>query len=115
MNFNRSNGGLKIFNLAAALVMLGRCFDMLLPAVPSNLVAYLWVTKTDVSPQLSLLLLGLLRALGGCLLAIGIVGLLIINGPVKRGERWVSWALSALSLSGWAWLRFLIPTGLAAS
>jgi hypothetical protein len=67
-----------------------------MPAVPSNLVGYLGVTKADVSPQLSLLLLGLLRALGGCLLAIGIVGLLIINGPLKRGERWASWALLVL-------------------
>ena len=96
MNFNRSNVGLKILNFAAALVMLGGCFDMLMPAVPSNLVAYLGVTQTDVSPQLSLLLLGLLRALGGCLVAIGIVGLLIINGPLKRGERWASMALLVL-------------------
>ena len=89
----KQNIGLKILNCAAALVILGGCFDMLIPTVPSNLVGYLGVSNADVSPQLSLLLLGLLRALGGCLLAIGITALLIINGPLKRGERWASWAL----------------------
>src|SRR5438874_496889 len=92
----KQNVGLKILNCAAALVMLGGCFDMLIPAVPSNLVGYLKIPRIDVSSQLSLLLLGLLRALGGCLLAIGITALLIINGPLKRGERWASWALLIL-------------------
>lgn len=88
--------GLSILNCAAALVMLGGCLDMLMPAVPSNLVDYLKVANADISPHLSSLLLGLLRALGGCLLAIGITGLLIINGPLKRGERWASRTLLVL-------------------
>jgi hypothetical protein len=88
--------GLRILNCAAAFVAFGGCFDMLIPAVPSNLVGYLGITKAEMSPQLSFLLLGLLRALGGCLLAIGITALLIINGPLKRGERWASWALLIL-------------------
>jgi hypothetical protein len=92
----KHNIGLRILNCAAALVLLGGCFDMLLPRVPSNLVGYLGVAPADVSPQLSLLLLGLLRALGGCLAAIGITALLIINGPLKRGEKWASWALLIL-------------------
>ena len=92
----KRNVGLKILNCAAALVMLGGCFDMLIPAVPSNLVGYLKIATADVSPELSSLLLGLLRALGGCLLAVGITALLIINGPLKRGERWASWALLIL-------------------
>ena len=69
---------------------------MLIPAVPSNLLGYLKVAKADMSPHLSSLLLGLLRALGGCLLAIGITAFLIINGPLKRGERWASWELLIL-------------------
>lgn len=92
----KRNIALKILNCAAALVMLGGCFDMLIPSVPSNLLGYLEVAKADMSPHLSSLLLGLLRALGGCLLAIGITALLIINGPLKRGERWASWALLIL-------------------
>ena len=92
----KRNIALTILNCAAALVMLGGCFDMLLPAVPSNLLGYLEVGKAEVSPHLSSLLLGLLCALGGCLLAIGIVAFLLINGPLKRGERWASWALLIL-------------------
>src|SRR5688572_14598091 len=88
--------GLKILNCAAALVIFGGCFDMLLPSVPANLVNYLGLAKADLSLHLSSLLLGLLRALGGCLLAIGITALLIINGPLKRGETWASWALLIL-------------------
>jgi len=92
----KQNVSLKILNCAAVLVMLGGCFDMLIPAVPPNLLVYLGVPEADLSPHLSSLLLGLLRALGGCLLAIGITALLIINGPLKRGERWAAWALLIL-------------------
>ena len=88
--------GLIILNCAAALVLLGGCFDMLIPAVPANLLTYLGATRADISPQVSSLLLGLLRALGGCLLAIGITSFLIINGPLRRGESWASWALLTL-------------------
>ena len=69
---------------------------MLMPAVPSNLLNYLDVSRAEASPQLSSLLLGLLRALGGCLVAIGITGLFIINGPIKRGERWAPWVIVIL-------------------
>lgn len=88
--------GLIILNCAAALVLLGGCFDMFMPAVPANLLSYLGIARADMSPQLSSLLLGVLRALGGCLLAIGLTSLLIINGPLKRGDRWASWALLIL-------------------
>jgi hypothetical protein len=64
--------GFGILNCAAAFVAFGGCFDMLIPVVPSNLAAFLGIAKAEMSPQLSLLLLGLLRALGGCLLGIGI-------------------------------------------
>lgn len=91
-----ANIGFKVLNCTAAFVALGGCFDMLIPAVPSNLIDYLKIAKPDLAPELSLLLLGLLRALGGCLLAIGITGLLLINGPIKRGEKWAFWALLIL-------------------
>ena len=83
----RRTAALNLLNIISVFVIVGGCFDMLMPAVPSNLLAYLDVTRADASPQLSSLLLGLLRALGGCLLAIGITGLFIINGPLKRGEK----------------------------
>jgi hypothetical protein len=92
----KQNIGFRILNCAATLVLLGGCFDMLLPSAPSNLAGFPGVAKADISPQLALLLLGLLRALGGCLLAIGITALLIINGPLKRGEKRAAWALPIL-------------------
>ena len=85
-----------ILRCAAALIVLGGCFDMLMPSVPANLLGHLRIAKADVSPQLSSLILGLLRALGGCLVAIGITAFLIINGPLKRGEKWASWTLLIL-------------------
>ena len=76
--------------------MLGGCFDMLIPFIPPNLLDYLKITKAEMSPELSSLIFGLLRALGGCLLAIGITALFLINGPVKRGEQWASWTVLIL-------------------
>jgi hypothetical protein len=84
---------LRILNCAAGFVLLGGCFDMLLPAVPSNLLSYMGIVDSNPQANAALLILGLLRALGGCLLAIGITALALINGPLKRGERWASWTL----------------------
>ena len=69
---------------------------MLIPAVPSNLLDYLEVARADLSPRVSSLLLGLLRALGGCLLAIGVTAFFLVNGPLKRGEGWASWVILIL-------------------
>ena len=88
--------GLIILNCAAASVMLGGCYDILIPAVPSNLLDYLGIAKAALSPRLASLLLGFLHALGGCLLAIAVTAFLIVNGPLRRGERWASWALLIL-------------------
>ena len=85
-----------ILNAAAVMVLLGGCFDMFLPAVPSNLLDYIQITRAELSPPVSALMLGLLRALGGSLFAVGFTALVLINGPVKRGERWASWTLLCL-------------------
>src|SRR3954469_20022872 len=90
----KRNVALAILNFAAALVALGGCFDMLLPAIPANLVHYLGIGAA--SPRISSLLLGLLRALGGCLLGVGVTALIIINGPLRRGEHWARWTLVLL-------------------
>lgn len=86
--------GMTLLNCAAVLVTLGGCIDMVLPATPASWLDYLG--STVVSPETSSLLLGLLRALGGCLVAIGLTALLIINGPLLRGEPWARWALLIL-------------------
>jgi hypothetical protein len=85
-----------ILNCAATAVMLGGCFDMVMPEVPANLLDYLGVTTAEMSPRLSTLLLGFFRALGGCLLAVAVTAFVIVNGPLKRGERWASGTLLML-------------------
>jgi hypothetical protein len=85
-----------MLNLAAGLVMLGGCVDMLLPSVPVNLLAYLKISRADLTPEIAALLLGLFRALGGSLFAIGLASLVIINGPLLRGERGAALALLIL-------------------
>lgn len=92
----KRNAALAMLNCAAAFVLLGGCADMLMPAVPSNWLTYVGIARADLSANLSALLLGLLRALGGCLLAIGITAVLIVNGPLKRGERWAPCGLLIL-------------------
>jgi hypothetical protein len=92
----KRNAALAMLNCAAAFVLLGGCADMLMPEVPSNWLSFAGIARADLPANLSALLLGLLRALGGCLLAIGVTALLIINGPLKRRERWASWALLIL-------------------
>jgi hypothetical protein len=92
----KRNISLILLNCSAAAVMAGGCYDMLTTVVPSNLRDYLGMTKAEMSPRLASLLLGFLRALGGCLLAISVTAFLIINGPLKRGERWASWTVLIL-------------------
>lgn len=67
-----------------------------MPAVPANLGFYLGIAPGEMPPRLAALLLGLLRALGGCLLAVATTAFVLINGPLKRGERWASWAVLIL-------------------
>jgi hypothetical protein len=88
--------GLVLLNCAATAVLMGACGDMFMPAVPANLLEYLGITKAEMSPRLAALLLGFLRALGGCLLAISVTAFVLVNGPVKRGERWAAWAVLIL-------------------
>jgi hypothetical protein len=83
-------------NCAATAVLTGSCYDMFMPGVRDNLLDYLGMTRAEMSPRLAALLLGLFRSLGGCLLAVAITAILLINGPVKRGERGAAWAVLIL-------------------
>ena len=80
---------------AGILVIAGSMYDLFVPAVPANLLAYQGVTPATIDPRVAALDLGLLGALGGCLLAIGATALVLVHGPIRRGERW---ALPALVL-----------------
>src|SRR5437588_12091408 len=80
--------GLSILNLAGFLVIAGSCYDLLVPTVPRTHLTYLGDGAGPLPRRFAELDLGMLRAIGGCLLAIGVTSLLLTNGPVRRGERW---------------------------
>ena len=70
---------------------------MLVALAAAVLVLDRWEGRWTVRRVLlAALLLGVLRALGGCLLAIGITALVLVNGPIRRGERWAAWTLLIL-------------------
>jgi hypothetical protein len=83
---SRRKVGLVLLNVAGALVIAGSCHDLLVPAVPPNHLAYVGVTAEQLDTRYAALDLGMLRAIGGCLLAIGVTSLVLTNGPVRRGE-----------------------------
>ena len=85
-----------LLNCVATAVLMGSCYDMFMPGVRDNLLDYLGMTRAEMSPRLATLLLGIFRSLGGCLLAVAVTAFVLINGPVKRGERWASWTVLIL-------------------
>jgi hypothetical protein len=71
-------------------------YDLFVPIVPANHLSYLGVTPATMNPRSAALDLGLMRALVGCLLAIGATALVLVHGPIRRGERWAMLALVML-------------------
>lgn len=88
--------GLVLLNAAGVLVTAGALYDLLVPSVPANHLAYLGAADGQLDPRYAALDLALLRALGGCLLAVGATALILANGPVRRGEGWARVAVAVL-------------------
>jgi hypothetical protein len=88
--------GLVILNIAAALVIAGSLYDLGVPTVPPNHLRYVGDLAPASSTRFAQLDLAMLRSIGGCLLAIGIVSLLLINGAVRRGSGWARIAVVLL-------------------
>jgi hypothetical protein len=88
--------GLGLLYFSGNLVIAGSMYDLFVLTVPSTHLAYLGVTPATMDPRFAALDLGLLRALSGCLLAIGATALVLMHGPIRRGERWVNLALVML-------------------
>jgi hypothetical protein len=88
--------GMGLLYVAGSLVIAGSMYDLFVPALPANLLAYQGVTQATIDRRVAALDLGLLRALGGCLLAIGATALVLVHGPIRRGERWACPALVML-------------------
>jgi hypothetical protein len=80
--------GLVLFNIAVALVIVGSLYDLLMPGVPANHLAYVGAADGRLDPRYAELDLAMLRSIGGCLLAIGVTALVLTNGPIRRGEGW---------------------------
>jgi uncharacterized membrane protein len=68
-------------DISAALIAAGGLYDVFTPRLPANLRQ-----RCGHNQEAQTLVRTLLRALGGCLVAIGIA--ILANGPVLRGERW---------------------------
>ena len=88
--------GLGLLYAAGSLVIAGSMYDLFVPTVPSTHLAYLGFAPATMPPKFAALDLGLLRALGGCLLAIGATALVLVHVPIRRGERWGCIALVML-------------------
>ncbi len=80
-----------VLDLSAALVASGGLYDVFMPRLPSNLREI-----CGGNQQAQVLVRALLRALGGCLIAIGIAVAILANGPVRDGQRWSLWLVLLL-------------------
>jgi hypothetical protein len=85
---NRRTVGLALLNMAGVLVIAGALYDLLVPSIPPNHLAYLGAADEPLDARYAELDLAMLRSIGGCLLAIGATTLVLTNGPIRRGETW---------------------------
>ncbi|HEY2584767.1 MAG TPA: hypothetical protein VGI81_03255 [Tepidisphaeraceae bacterium] len=92
----RRSVGIFILNAAAVGVILGSLYDLGVPAVPPNHLRFLGTADPGLVERFAQLDLAMLRSIGGCLLAIGITCLLLINGPIRRGDGWARAAVLLL-------------------
>ena len=81
--------GLVILDFSAALIAAGGFYDIFAP-LPANLRE-----RCGTNEDARELVHELLRALGFCLVGIGVAVGLLANGPVRRGE---FWSLAAILL-----------------
>ena len=79
--------GLVLLNIASALVIVGSLYDLGVPSVPQNHLRYVGDIPAASRSRFAELDLAMLRSIGGCLLAIGVGCLLLVNYPVRRGNR----------------------------
>ena len=88
--------GLVLLYAAGVLVIAGALYDLFVPSVPANHLAYLGTVDGWLDPRYAELDLAMLRSIGGCLLAVGLTALVLTNGPVRRGEGWARVAVAVL-------------------
>jgi hypothetical protein len=87
-NMGRRKIGLVFLNAAGALVIFGSLYDLFVPYVPPNHLAYLGAADGRLDSRYAELDVATLRSIGGCLLAVWASALVLTNGPIRRGESW---------------------------
>ncbi len=92
----RARLALIVLNLSAILVLLGASYDLFTPSLPAQQLVFLGVAENQLDPRTAQLVLALLRALGGCLIAVGISALFLVNYGVRRGRDWAAIAVVVL-------------------
>jgi hypothetical protein len=88
--------GLILLNIAGVLVIAGSLYDLLVPSMPPNHLAYVGASDGRIDPRYAELDVAMLRSIGGCLLAVGVTALVLTNGPIRRGEGWARVAVNVL-------------------
>ena len=83
-----------LLNGGAGLVVLGGVGDLLLTSPPDLWSGPLGQPVDSLPPAVARLVMCLLHALGSALIASGIAALFLINGPLRRGERWTGFAIA---------------------
>ena len=83
-----------LLNGGAGLMVLGGIGDLLMTSPPELWSSFLGQPAGSLPPGVARLLMGLLHALGSALVASGVTALFLINGPLRRGEKWAGVALA---------------------
>ena len=92
----RRTVALALLYLSATLVLVGGCYDLLVPSPPPHHLAFLGVSAQEIDSQTATLLSALLRALGGALIGVGIAAMILINRGICRGHGWATVTLVLL-------------------
>ena len=77
-----------LLNCGAAFMVLGGVGDLLIGSPPDVWSHLLGQPVVSLPPLVARLFMSLLHALGSALVASGVAALFLINGPLRRGERW---------------------------
>ncbi len=59
---------------------------------------FLGMTQEQLQPQVTHLLLVLMKVFGTCTAALGIGVALVVGGPFRKGDKWAWWAVAVLTV-----------------
>ena len=112
---NVSTPSLLVLNLAGVLISLGGLYDLFTPRLPAHLAS-----RCEGNPAALELVRALLRALGGCLVPIGLTVAALADIPARQGHAWALGIILVLvvpaeGLNAWGMYRvgspYYVPAG----